>query len=166
MVLLELFVVKSRLPSAAILTRIVIITFGLALFFGQPAALAVLGLDGSHGRVTMMPGYLVSLLAPAFFLRALWVASDVFVRIDRGDAFGPAMVRGLKDIGRNLMFGAFAAIVVDPSLKYLIDNGFRDMRGASFDLDVENVTLALVGFVLVLLARQGQNLKSKLDEFV
>jgi hypothetical protein len=40
------------------------------------------------------------------------------------------------------------------------------MRGVRFNYDVENLTLAMVGLVLILLARQGQNLKSKLDEFV
>ncbi len=84
----------------------------------------------------------------------------------RGDAFGPAMVRGLREIGGSLMLGAFAAIVVQPSLIFLIGNGFSEMRGVTFDLDVENLTLALVGLVLILLARQGQKLKSKLDEFV
>jgi DUF2975 family protein len=114
----------------------------------------------------MTPAYWVSLLAPVFFLTALWAASDVFVRMDRGEAFGPAMVRGLKEIGGCLMLGAFAAIVAQPSLIFLIDNGFREMRGVRFNLDVENVTLALVGLVLILLAREGRKLQSKLDQFV
>jgi hypothetical protein len=139
---------------------------GLALFFGQAGARQLLHLDGSDAPVMTTPVYWVSLLAPAFFLRALWVASDAFVRMDRGDAFGPAMVRGLKEIGGNLMLGALAAIVAQPSLIFLIGNGFREMRGVRFNLDVENLTLALVGLVLILLARQGQKLKSKLDQFV
>jgi hypothetical protein len=157
---------KPALPIAALLTRIVVVGLGLALFFEQAGARQLLHLDGSDGRVMMTPVYWVSLLAPAFFLRALWVASDAFVRMDRGDAFGPAMVRGLKEIGGNLMLGALAAIVAQPSLIFLIGNGFREMRGVRFNLDVENLTLALVGLVLILLARQGQKLKSKLDQFV
>jgi hypothetical protein len=157
---------KPALPIAALLTRIVAVGLGLALFFEQAGARQLLHLDGSDGRVMITPVYWVSLLAPAFFLRALWAASDAFVRMDRGDAFGPAMVRGLKEIGGNLMLGAFAAIVVQPSLIFLIRNGFREMRGVRFNLDVENLTLALVGLLLILLARQGQKLKSKLDQFV
>ena len=76
------------------------------------------------------------------------------------------MVRGLNEIGGSLMLGAFAATVVQPSLTFLIGNGFREMRGVRFNLDVENLTLALVGLILILLAREGQKLKSKLDEFV
>ncbi len=123
------------------MTRIVVIALGVALFAGQSGALALLRFDGSFGRVMMTPASSVSVLASAFSLRALRVASGVFARIDRGDAFGPAVVRG-------------------------IENGSRDMRGASFDLDVENATLGLLGSALVLLARQGQNLKSKLGAFV
>jgi hypothetical protein len=56
--------------------------------------------------------------------------------------------------------------VAQPSLIFLIENGFREMRGVRFNLDVENITLALVGLVLLVLARQGQQLKSTLDSFV
>ena len=154
------------LPASAVLTRIVVVVLGLALFFEQAGASRLLHLDGSDGGVMMTPVYWVKLIAPVFYLAALWAASDVFVRMGRGEAFGPAMVRGLREIGGCLMIGAFAAAVVQPSLIFLIGNGFREMRGASFYLDVENAALALVGFVLVALAREGQKLKSKLDEFV
>ncbi len=40
------------------------------------------------------------------------------------------------------------------------------MRGVTLDWNVENLTLALVGVVLILLAREGGKLQSKLDEFV
>ena len=157
---------KHAVPVAALLTRVAVVGLGLALFFEQAGARQVLHLDGADGQVTMTPVYWVSLLAPAFFLLALWAASNAIVRMDKGDAFGPTMVRGLNEIGGSLMLGAFAATVVQPSLTFLIGNGFREMRGVRFNLDVENVTLALVGLVLVLLARQGEKLKAKLDEFV
>jgi hypothetical protein len=163
---LEVLVSKPALPITALLMRIVALGLGLALFIEQAGARQLLHLGGSDGQLMMTPVYWASLLAPAFFLGALWAASDVFVRMDRGDAFGPAMVRGLKEIGGYLMLGAFAAIVVQPSLIFLIGNGFREMQGVRFNLDLENLTLALVGLVLILLARQGQQLKSKLDEFV
>jgi Protein of unknown function (DUF2975) len=157
---------KPALPIAALLTRIVVFGLGLALFFEQTGARQLLHLDGYDGAVMMTPVYWISLLAPVFFLAALWAASDVFVRMQRDDAFGPAMVRGLREIGACLMLGAFAAIVVQPSLIFLIGNGFGEMRGVRFNLNVENLTLALVGLVFILLARQGQKLKSKLDQFV
>jgi len=145
--------------------RIVTIALGCSLFFNQPAARQVLHVYRSDDAVAM-PVAWISLLAPALFLTALWAASDAFVRLDRGDAFGPAMITGLKDIGRSLMLGAFAAIVAQPSLIFLIGNGFSEMRGVSFNLDIEHLTLAMVGLVLILLARQGQKLQSTLDQFV
>lgn len=157
---------KPALPIAALLTRIAIVALGLALFFEQAGARQLLHLDGSNGRVMMTPVYWVSLLAPAFFLMALWAASDALVRMKCGDAFGSVMVRGLKEIGGSLMLGAFAVTVVQPSLIFLIGNGFRELHGVRFNYDVENVTLALVGLLLILLARQGRKLKSKLDQFV
>lgn len=159
---------KPAIPVAALVTRIVVLALGLALCFEQAGALQLLHLDGSRAATASMmtPVYWISLLAPIFFLTALWAASGVFVRIDRGDDFGPAMVRGLRDIGWCLMLGAWAAIVAQPSLIYLMGNGFRELRGVRFDLNVENLTLALVGMVFVVLARQGQKLKTELDEFV
>ena len=157
---------KSTLPVAALVTRAAALVLGLALFFEQAGARQLLHLDGSDGRIMTTPAYWVSLVAPAFFLWGLWAASDVFVRLNRGEAFGPAMVCGLKNIGACLMLGSFSAMVVQPSLKFLIANGFSSMSGARFDLDVENVTLALIGLVLVVLAREGGQLQSKLDEFV
>ena len=157
---------RPRLPVSAILTRIVIIGLGLALFFEQAGARQLLHLEGAEGLVMMTPVYWISLLAPVFYLAALWAASEVLARMNRGDAFGPAMVRGLKEIGGCLMIGAFAAIVVQPSLIHLFGNGFLEMRGVRFNLGVETMSLALVGLVLVLLARQGQKLKSNLDQFV
>jgi len=156
---------KRGFPISALLTRILAVGLGLALFT-ETGARALLHLDGSKGPVMMTQVYWFSLLAPAFFLWALWSASEAFVRMDRGDAFGPAAVRALREIGFNLMLGAFAAILVQPSLIFLIGNGFNSMRGFAINLDVENVTLFLVGIILILLARQGQQLQSKLDEFV
>jgi hypothetical protein len=123
---------KPALPLAAILTRVAVLGLGLALFFEQAEARQLLHLDATDGRVTMTPVYWVSLLAPIFFLSALWAASGAFVRMNRGEGFGPAMVCGLREIGVCLMIGVFAAIVVQPSLIFLIGNGFTDMRGAKF----------------------------------
>jgi hypothetical protein len=157
---------KGSLPIAAIVTRVVILALWLSLFFEQAGARQLLHLDASDGPLLKTPTYWVSLVAPSFFLGGLWAASQALVRMNRGDAFGPVMVCALKNFGYALMLGAFAAIVVQPSLIFLFANGFTEMRGVRFDIDVENVTIALVGIVLILLARQGEKLKSTLDEFV
>jgi len=159
---------KPILSAEALVIRVAILGLAVSLFFQQAGALSLLHLDGSAPAAAgmMTPTYWVSLLAPVFFLAALKVASDAIVRMDRGDAFGPSVVRGLRETGFCLMIGAFAATVVQPSLIFLIGNGWTEMRGVHFDYTVENATLALVGLVLLLIARQGQQLKSKFDEFV
>ena len=144
--------------------RIAVFGLGAAIFFEQAGGPSLLQPDG-FGTRQDAAGW-ARLIAPALFLFALWAASDVFARIKRGEAFGRAMVRGLRRIGGGLMFGAFAAILVQPSLIFLIGNGFREMRGVKFDLSVANLTLALVGVVLIMLAREGERLRSNLDEFV
>jgi Protein of unknown function (DUF2975) len=158
--------VRKSLSFPVLLIRIAVFCLGLALFFERAGARRLLHLDGPDGSGMMTPVYWISLVAPVFFLAALWQASEALVRMNRGDAFGPATVRGLKEMGGCLMLGAFAAIVLQPSLIFLIGNGFSEMRGVRFNIDIENVTLALVGFVLILLAREGKKLQSKLDEFV
>jgi hypothetical protein len=136
------------------MSRIVVVLFGAGLLIARVV-----------GPGPTAAGW-IDLLAPAFFLTGLWAASDVFARMHRGDAFGPAMVRGLREIGGCLMLGAVAAILVQPSLIFLIGNGFREMRGVQLDFSVENVTLALVGLVLFTLARYGHDLQAQLDSFV
>ena len=70
---------KRPAPIAAILTRIAIVGLGLALFFEQLGARRLLHLDGSDAGVMMTPIYFISLLAPVFFLAALWAASNALV---------------------------------------------------------------------------------------
>jgi hypothetical protein len=143
-----------------------ILILALGLFVDQADARLLLHLDGVNGDLLRSSAYWVSLVAPAFFLGALWQASEALVRMNRGEAFGAATVRGLKEMGACLMLGAFAAIVLQPSMIFLMGNGFSEMRGVRFDVDIENITLALVGLVLILIAREGKKLQSKLDEFV
>jgi hypothetical protein len=121
--------------------------------------------DPSHNW-WMIPAFWSGLLAPGFYLFALWAASDVFDRMDKGDAFGPAMVKGLREVGSNLIYGAAAAIFIAPSLVFLVDTGFNRLSGLKYHFEIESLTIGLIGFVLYLLAKQGQALKSELDQIV
>ena len=156
---------KPFSPSA-ILTRLVVIGLGISLIIVQAQGVDLLHLDGSDYWSRVPLDNWINLLAPSFFLGAVWAASDVFARMHMGDGFDLAMVKGLREMGFYLMIGAFAAIVVQPSLIGLNHNGFSQMKGIVFALDTEHITIALVGLVMVILARQGQILKSKLDQFV
>lgn len=121
--------------------------------------------DPSH-NFWMIPAFWAGLLAPGFYLCALWAASDVFARMNKGDAFGPAMVKGLEEVGRNLMIGAVAAVFIAPTLIFLIDTNFTRMTGIKYHMEIEDLTIGLIGFVLALLAKRGAALKSELEHFV
>ena len=108
----------------------------------------------------------ILLIAPAFYLSAMWALSGVFAQVDRGVAFGPAMVRALRIAGFALLTGAFAAVILQPSLIHLIANSFTQMRGVRLDWSIANLMLALLGFTLLLIARRGADLKARLEEFV
>lgn len=152
---------QGTVPIRARATQAGLVALGLAMFVGQvgwPPRL-----DGwDPPAVARWAG----LLAPAFFLWAIWSAASVLVRIQCGEAFGATMVRGLNQIGVGLILGTFCAVVVQPSIVNLVGNGFEQIRGVKFDYTVENLTLALVGLLLVLLARAGRGLKSELDQIV
>jgi len=81
----------------------------------------------------------------------------------RDGAFGPGTVKRLRQVGFTPLLGAFAAIVVQPGLTIFKRNGFSEMRGASFNLDLENLAPAAAGLVLFLLAGQGQRLNAHQD---
>jgi hypothetical protein len=157
---------KTLWPSAATFMQAVVLCFALALFFEQAGARHILGLEGASGAGMMTTLYWLSLLSPAFFLWALWAAAQCLGRIDRGESFGPSMVRGLKETGYALMLGAWVAILVQPALIHLFANGFTEMRGVRLDWSIANLTIAMVGFVLAALARAGGRIKAELDEFV
>ncbi len=157
---------KLNMPTTALVTRTAIVLLGLALFFEQAGARQLLHLGGVNSGMMLTPTHWISLVAPAFYLWAMWAASSVFTRLDQGDAFGPALVKGLRAMGGGLMLGAWAAIIFQPIMIHLITNNFRAVQGVRLNFTIENLTLALVGLALVLLARHGQKLKSKLESFV
>jgi hypothetical protein len=160
----------SRLTTSTlnIGTKVAVLVLSLALIGEKNAALKALPFkigSASH-NFWLIPDFWVGLLAPGFYLCALWAASSVFARMTRGDAFGFAMVKGLKDVGRNLMIGAVSAIVIAPIASFFIETNFTGMTGMKYRFSVESLTIGLIGLVLFMLAEHGQRLKSELDAIV
>ncbi|MDC7676289.1 hypothetical protein [Asticcacaulis machinosus] len=156
-----------RIPHGplSLVIKVVVVVLALALIREVAVHLGELPvIDRTNWReMILIPAFWLGLLAPGFYLRAAWAASDVFARMDKGDPFGPAMIRGLKSMGSNLMLGAACAIVIAPTLSPLFDDRFRGVR---YDAEIESVTIGLLGLVLFLMAQQGQALKSEMDSFV
>lgn len=107
-----------------------------------------------------------SLLAPVCYVAGLWFASGILVRLDSGDTFSDAVISGLSKVGASLMLGAFLAVLVEPALVQLQGNGFTEMRGVAFNLELSNLMLAVTGLVLVLIAKRGADLRAQLESFV
>ena len=143
-----------RLPVSlsALAIRLVTIGLGVLLFLSL--------LEAREGARW------AELLAPAFFLWALWATSTVLVRFDHGEGFEPAVLRGLNEVGTGLMLGALSLILFTPAILHLAGNGFTEMRGVTLGLDVETLTIGLVGLVMVLIARRAGRLTAALREFV
>lgn len=156
------------LHAGSIILKIVVLSLTLALI--STASQTIKGLPFEVGNLMhnllVIPSYWITILAPGFYLCALWALSDVFGRLNRGDAFGPNMIRGLKGVGSNLMYGAFTAIILAPTLSVLFANEFRSLAGIKHDNDIENLTIGLIGLALYALAKRGQALKSELEQFV
>jgi hypothetical protein len=152
--------------TGVLLTWIAILALAADLIFGPSGVVRFAQPGGWAGALASSPGAWIGLMAPAFFLWALWSASNAIGHAGRGAAFNPAMLRALRNSGGSLMLGSWAAIVAQPSLIFLIGSGSREWRGVRFNLDVETSPLALVGLALILLAREGPAPTSQLGAFV
>jgi hypothetical protein len=152
--------------ASALLIRLVTFGLGMAFLFEQAGTRQLLGIDPTDGPTLFTHAYWLGLVAPAFYLWAVWGASSVFIRINKGEPFDRAIVRGMHQIGAGLMLGAWSAVLFEPAMLHLVGNGFLEMRGVKLDYSVENLTIAVVGLALVMLAKQGRELKSTLDQFV
>jgi len=158
---------NSVLPLRAVSLTVRIIALLLTLvFIGQQVAIHktltfTMG-DAGH-NVGVIFAFWLGMLPPGFCLAALWETSNVFARLGRGDAFGRAMVKGLRGIGLNLVLSALAAILLTPSLQpTLLGHGW----GVVFNVDIEAVTVGLIGLMLYVMAWQGSAMKAELEQFV
>ncbi|WP_155847273.1 DUF2975 domain-containing protein [Asticcacaulis sp. AC402] len=153
------------LPALSIVIKIVVIVLALAFISEKSGKLETLDFTAGDtwANMKVVSLFWFTLLPQGLYLCAVWAASNVFGRIGRGDAFGPAMVKGLRETGSCLVYGALLAILIIPTLYPMLS---EHSRGVRYNLEIESVTIGLVGVVLYLLARQGQALKAELEQFV
>ncbi len=124
------------------------------------------GLQSALFLAMALPPFWISLIAPILYLTALWSASEVLMRISWGEAFQDAVQTGLRDVGSNLVWGAAAALILQPTLTHWSDMDFRGFYGILYKITVADLTIGLIGATLFVLARLGQKLQSELDSFV
>jgi|GEM_PF-3419096 hypothetical protein len=110
----------------------------------------------------LSPIFWVKLIAPMCYLSVAIAASTVFGRIAKGDDFSPTLLRGLNDMGSNLMFGACAAIFLTPTLVEWLH--FRG--GFKFQSSTESFVILIVGGALFFIANIGAKISAELNEIV
>lgn len=111
----------------------------------------------------LISAYVVTILPAGFYLMALVSAGEVFSHMEKSGAFTASIVKGLKGTGENLMWGALTAVVLAPTLVPVLEGRFRGIR---WDMQIESITIGLIGLLLWLITRQGQSLKTEMDSFV
>lgn len=104
-----------------------------------------------------------SILAPGFYLCALWALGAFLSRTRATGEFAPEMVKSIRDTGQNLLLGAVCAVLVAPTADTWLTEGFAGVRTI---LTVENVTIGVIGLALYVIAASGQRLRSELELFV
>lgn len=111
----------------------------------------------------LVPSFWIGLLAPVSYLTALWFAGVVFDRLSKGDDFGPTAVKGMREIGTNLMFGALAAILIAPTLTQWVEG---EHGGFKYHYSIESITIGVIGLVMWFIAGAGKRLYEELDQIV
>ncbi|MFT3997592.1 MAG: hypothetical protein QM667_09310 [Asticcacaulis sp.] len=105
----------------------------------------------------------LTLLAPGFCLCALWSTADVFAGLERGDGFGPVLVKGLRNVGSNLLWAAAASVVIVPTLTAWVSDRFG---GFHYNADITAVTIGALGLTLWLVAGTGEKMRREMESFV
>lgn len=114
-------------------------------------------------NLSVIFAFWVTILAPGFYLCALWALGAFFRKSASDEEFGPAMVKSLKEVGQNLLIGSVAAILIEPTIMVWMEIGFRGVRVST---DIADVTIGFIGIALYLLAETGKRLRFELEQFI
>lgn len=110
----------------------------------------------------LSPIFWVNIIAPVCYLSVAIAASQVFGRIAKGDDFSEAMIKGLNDMGSNLMFGACGTMFLTPTLIEWLN--FRG--GFKFHTSTESFIIFIVGGALYFIGQIGKKMRQEIDEIV
>lgn len=141
------------------LIKLLVLIFSLNLFFGRYlqlqqvyAATPNFDLMSTLLMSLKLPHFWTGLLVPITYLLGLWAAAKLLSQLEMNTAFTSEMWEGLRRLAEYLVYGAFAAIVIVPTLEAWIS---LDQRSFKMDWDVATVTIGMIGVVLKLVARRA-----------
>ncbi len=114
-------------------------------------------------NVALVFAFWTTLLAPGFYLIALWWLGAFFGRQRTPEEFSQAIVQSLRETGQCLLIGAPCALLVEPAAMT-----FLTAEGGNFPLSemVEDLTIGLIGLALYVLAAAGQRVHDELTQIV
>lgn len=145
--------------------KILVAVLALALIRDKAGQLEHLDftIGDTWANVRVIFAFWITILAPGFYLCALWALGAFFTKSRDTEHFGPAMVKSLRETGQSLLIGAAAAILIEPIVSVWLVEGFRGVR---LSLDIEDVTIGFIGIALYLLAETGKRLRIELEQFI
>lgn len=139
----------------------------LALAFIGDRSRALQALDWTVGdagaNLAMVFAFWTSILAPGFYLSAIWDLSGVFRHAGQAGAFGPVFVRSVRGAGRCLAIGAACGLAVAPLAARLLTGQAPVSPLSAWMIDL---TFGLIGLSLFMLAASGQKLRNELEQYV
>lgn len=107
-----------------------------------------------------LPHFWTGLLVPISYLLGLWTAAKLLSQLEMSAAFSSEMWEGMRRVAEYLVYGAFAAIVIVPTLEAWIA---LDQRSFKMDWDVTTVTIGMIGVVLKLVVRRASTLPAQTE---
>ncbi|WP_179188120.1 DUF2975 domain-containing protein [Sphingomonas sp. IBVSS2] len=146
---------QGRLRSRARLLRNLVTLVFAALVF----VLVIEVIAGASGRYSLH--MLIARLPMLFYLAAIWMVRQALAALARGVLFDRVMPRLILLVGIALAAGALVNVFVVPWIWFAVLG-----RGSYAYYDVAAITLGVVGFALVLVARllaQAAEMREELD---
>lgn len=145
--------------------KLLVVVLTLALIGDKSDQLETLDFTRGEAWVNIQAiiAFWTTILAPGFYLCALWALGAFFTRSQSEGDFGPAMVKSLREAGQNLLIGAVSAILIAPTVTVWLTEGFRGLR---ITTDIAAVTIGFIGMALYLLAETGKRMRIELEQFV
>lgn len=149
------------------LIKLLVLIFSLNLIFGRYLQLqqvysATPNFDVMSTLLMSLklPHFWTGLLVPISYLLSLWAAAKLLSQVEINTAFTGEMWERLRQAAEYLVYGAFAAIVIVPTLEAWIS---LDQRSFKMDWDVATVTIGMIGVVLKLVARRASTLPAQTE---
>ena len=159
--------------NASLLALLAVLVIGLALLVGldalpllEPFWRALLTLDGGLLWSTTLAflGKLAPLVPVCFYLLAVLGAAGILDQIGKGEYFSTRNIRALGDMGRAMLWGAFWAAFITPTVAAWVAG-----EGYAVTLEPEIVTIGVIGLSLLVVGRlflRAQKLEAEIEEIV